>query len=61
MLTNTIAGVSNTVCKYSTVNLKGGGNLRMLKGKCVPGGAWGLGRKTTYLTFTVFLPAPLLK
>lgn len=61
MLTTIIAGVSNTVCKYSRVNLKGCGNLRTLKGECVPEGRGGWGEKTTHLTFTVFLPAPLLK
>lgn len=45
MLTNIIAGVSNTVCKYSIVNLKGCGNLRMLKGNRVPGGCGGWGEK----------------
>lgn len=61
MLTNPIAGASNTVCKCSIVNLKGCRNLRLLKGKCVPGGRGGWGGKMTDLTFTVFLPAPLLK
>lgn len=45
MLTTVIAGVSNTVCKYSRVNLKGCGNLRMLKGECVPEGRGGWGEK----------------